>query len=86
MSKFYETTLAVQIIFFKLQNNFEIRENKSKTRCEIYSKLTLINSRIRYKTSLLRFPLKFSIDIFLLVLSLWASGEQLKKIQVLPIL
>ena len=69
MSEFYETTLAVQIIFFKLQNNFEIRENKSKTRCEIYSKLTLINSRITYKTSLLRFPLKFSIDIFLFVLS-----------------
>ena len=40
MFEFYETVLVAQIIFFTLQNAFEIREN-SRARCEIYSKFTI---------------------------------------------
>ena len=36
-----ETVVAVQIMFITLQNTFEIRENKTKAKYEICSKLTI---------------------------------------------
>ena len=36
-----ETVVAVQIMFITLQNTFEIRENKTKAKYGICSKLTI---------------------------------------------
>ena len=59
-----ETVVAVQIMFITLQNTFEIRENKTKAKYEICSKLTIKTAEWDIKPRYCIFCLNFEHMFF----------------------